>query len=128
VSTEAFPREPESAGRARAYTRAVLAAHGISPGSELSADVQLCVSEAVANAVTHGQGQPVLTVSCTSDMITVTVHDDLPAMIPARHSDQHGRGLAVIAALAESFDVIPGSRGKDLVLGIPVPVAHLAAA
>lgn len=123
-----LPRDPRSAAVARAWTLQALQAWGIDPGGDFAGDVLLCVSEAVANAVTHGQGSPVLSLRNAGDAVAVGVHDDGPMLPRADNGTEHGRGIKIIAELAESFAVIPDGVGKTVTFLLPIPVPARAAA
>lgn len=62
-------------------------------------DVEVMLGEAVANALIHGHGDPVVTVTCTEKALRIEVHDHGPALLVARRVD-HGRGLAIVNGLA----------------------------
>ncbi len=124
-----LPRDLRSPARARQLTRRALAGWGISADSALGIDAVLCVHEAVANAVVHGQGSIRLTVGLTDDgAVSVRVRDDGP-MIPAQRSNpEHGRGMEIITRLAVTFAVIPGLDGKTVAFTMPLPARQEAAA
>ncbi|WGL50363.1 ATP-binding protein [Nocardioides sp. BP30] len=84
-------------------------------------DAALLVSELMSNAVRHGAGIAVLTLSLSEEMLTVAVHDDgaeLP-MMGAGISDPaaaSGRGLGIVERLAAQWgvDVDRGAPGKTV--------------
>ncbi|MFE0420537.1 ATP-binding protein [Streptomyces tendae] len=77
----------------------------------LADDVQLVVSELVANAIEHGFGRVALRIMEEMGSITVEVSDAnrAPARIRgAQLDDVRGRGLAIVAALVQSWGVSEG--------------------
>jgi anti-sigma regulatory factor (Ser/Thr protein kinase) len=102
--TRTLPGVPGAAGAAREYLAEILAD---CPARD---DALLCVSELVTNAIQHSRsagpaglirlrleaepGQPV----------QIDVQDDGPAPVsPSLPDDEHGRGLLLIAALADAY-------------------------
>ncbi|MFF8607858.1 ATP-binding protein [Streptomyces sp. NPDC015346] len=84
-------------------------------GGEGCADLQLCVSELLANVITHvGEGTPVtLHVRATADGRTrVEVTDPDPRVWPvlrdATGGDESGRGLALLDAVSVRWGVEAG--------------------
>jgi anti-sigma regulatory factor (Ser/Thr protein kinase) len=93
-----------AAARAVAQTaaRAVL-------GDDRLGDVALATSELVTNALEHGSGGPVeVTVSTSDDAVEISVISPShvppgrPSQQPAPASDVRGRGLRIVAAIADS--------------------------
>ncbi|MFD9456366.1 ATP-binding protein [Streptomyces sp. NPDC059985] len=85
-------------------------------------DLQLCLSELVGNVIAHvGEGTPVsLAVTRTPDGRTrVEVGDPDPRVWPvlrqAADTDESGRGLAVLDAVAVRWGVRPGPTGGKTV-------------
>ena len=76
--------------------------------------VRLAVSELVSNAVMHGTGAIIVTLANEPEGVRISVTDDGrgfsrsgdPAMPPA--DSPGGRGLALVAMLAERWGVEPG--------------------
>ncbi|MDI3408910.1 ATP-binding protein [Streptomyces cavernicola] len=79
--------------------------------STLVDDVSLVVSELVTNAVLHGGGHPVgfsVKYSAQDLRIEVTDGNPVPAQVrSAELTEENGRGLFLVAALADSFGVSP---------------------
>jgi hypothetical protein len=108
---------PASARQARTAVRSALAAWGI---DDPSGDAELLASELVANAE-HGDGTPIsLALHRHAEPgrrrgITCEVTDTSPAM-PRRRAPgpdaERGRGLAIVAALAQSSGVRASPAGK----------------
>lgn len=81
--------------------------------------VELLLSEVVANAVLHGQGEITVEVSCTANGVEVTVSDHGPGRPSVRQvpaSATGGRGMALVDALASRWGVTshPGGAGKTV--------------
>jgi serine/threonine-protein kinase RsbW len=109
-----LPAAPESAPVARAIVREAAAEHGLD--GESTWDLMLATSEAVANAILHGSacGDPergvLLIVEVDEDSISIEVCDcgSFDAQLrPATQEDTHGRGIPIIAALADHFELLP---------------------
>ncbi|MEU6552893.1 ATP-binding protein [Streptomyces sp. NPDC046915] len=94
-------------------------------------DVQLCVTELVANVVRHvGEGTPVRVRVARTDggCVRVEVTDPdaraLPVLVRAADDEEEGRGLALLDAVASRWGVEQGSVGKTVwcELGGPMPL------
>ncbi|MFF4414607.1 SpoIIE family protein phosphatase [Streptosporangium sp. NPDC001559] len=106
-----LPPDPRSAGQARAFVRATLAEWRL---EAIVDNVELMVSELVANAVEHGSGSVGLrmlrgpTLVCeVSDRSTV-----LPSMRDAGSDDDTGRGLHLVNWLAHRWGSRTTPKGK----------------
>lgn len=110
-----------SAARARRLTSAFLTRQRsriAAVGAEQVADATLIASELVANAVRHGHTGCRLRLQVGAGHVTVEVHDDAPGRPrtrPGHAEDESGRGLAIVRALTERFDVaVPMTGGKTV--------------
>jgi len=77
----------------------------------------LVASELVTNAVLHGQAPIELRVRQTRDHVTLDVHDGtavLPRKLRPTFDDEHGRGLQLVASLAERWGTRPLRHGKSV--------------
>jgi anti-sigma regulatory factor (Ser/Thr protein kinase) len=111
--------ETASPGRARAWTRAVLAAPDL---SHFAGDAELVVSELVANAVqaspSAGVSDPVrVCLTTIGTQLLVQVRDGCPAFPVRRHpgvTGEAGRGLMIVEHIAAEIGChpTPGSPGK----------------
>src|SRR5262249_54401919 len=129
VRTRAEPKEPggvfhadlpadlTSARHARSAVRHALAAWGM---GRLSDDAELLASELVANAAEHGDGQPInLALYPHAEPggrpgLTCEVTAPSPAIPPYTEPSpdaERGRGLAIVAALAQSSGVRASQAG-----------------
>jgi serine/threonine-protein kinase RsbW len=109
-----LPALPESAPKARAMVRDAAAEHGLDGGATW--DLMLATSEAVANAILHGSccGDPEhgvrLLIEVDEHAISIEVCDCgvFDAQLrPAAQDATHGRGIPIIAALADHFELLP---------------------
>ncbi|MET9493332.1 ATP-binding protein [Streptomyces sp. NPDC006552] len=89
-------------------------------------EVRLCATELVTNVVDHlGEGTPVsVRVYATGDdrtRVEVTDPDPraLPVLLHATLTDECGRGLTLIGALALRWGVEQGERGKTVWCELP---------
>ena len=109
---------PDAAGRARELVRQVLGSHHPSLN-----DAALIASELAGNAVAHSRsGQPggafLLAIEATADTgdVHIQVRDaggsGTPAIVAADQASEHGRGLAIIAALASQWGSEPTPVGR----------------
>jgi serine/threonine-protein kinase RsbW len=125
-----LPAAPESAPLARAIVRDAAAEYGLD--GETTWDLMLATSEAVANAILHGSacGDPsrgvMLSVEIDEKTISIEVCDcgSFEAELrPAEHDDLGGRGIPIIAALADHFELLPEPSGTRVRFGKRLPVA-----
>ncbi len=111
--TEEFPARAESVPKARA----AVAGFALAAGAclERQEAVTLAISEAVTNAVIHAYDQPGGTFQVTASFMPgelwLMVADDGEGMRPRRTPGGLGVGLAVIAQLADDFEIIKRSNG-----------------
>ena len=125
-----LPSAPESAPEARALVREAAAEIGMN--GEATWDLMLATSEAVANAILHGSacGDPsrgvLLTIEVDEDSISIEVCDCGSfdgKLRPAEQDDTHGRGIPIIAALADHFELLPEPSLTRVRFGKRLPVA-----
>ncbi|MGW7061645.1 ATP-binding protein [Streptomyces sp. NPDC054904] len=115
------PNEARTVGLAREWVAGLLETLG---RRRLAEAARLCTSEAVTNAHIHTRSAVLaVEVVVTDGRVFVFVRDDavdtaLPLPGELRHApagQESGRGLHLIAAFAERWDVMPG-RGRDKVV------------
>lgn len=114
------PAQPSRASAVRRMVSERLALLSVS--EEVLDNAVLATDELFANAVGHGSrghGDTVtVTVECAGHEVRVTVADrstDLPRRRTASAAEESGRGLAIVAALADDWGIAPpepGERGK----------------
>jgi serine/threonine-protein kinase RsbW len=125
-----LPAAPESAPLARTIVRDASAEYGLD--GDTTWDLMLATSEAVANAVLHGsacagadQGV-LLIVEIDEASISIEVCDcgSFDAQLrPAEEDDIGGRGIPIIAALADSFELVPEPDRTRVRFGKRLPIA-----
>lgn len=85
-------------------------------GTSLGLDaLELIASELVTNAVVAGASEVRVELSRHATAIRIVVHDDAPGLPEARQAeltDEHGRGLAFVAAFATRFGTEGTSGAK----------------
>lgn len=111
-----LPRTPRSAARARALLRTQLSTWGIH--GDPAAVAELLLSELVGNAVRHAgtpRGRQIgvrfARYGATLRVEVADADDRLPVPRTAGADDEGGRGLAVVAALAERWGHCPRRHG-----------------
>ncbi|MGW1200353.1 ATP-binding protein [Streptomyces sp. NPDC002536] len=98
---------------------------------DLADTVQLCLTELVANVITHvGAETPAwVAVSMEGASLRIEVRDPaadaLPALRCLTSSREHGRGLRLVAAMADRWGVLPSEHGKTTWCELSVGVAEL---
>ncbi len=110
---------------ARDAVGATLARWGL---TGIAADVLLMVSELVTNACGHGAPPITLRVELrpapAGAKLACEVTDTgagVPAPTATAPSAEHGRGLAVVTALADEFGTTPAPRGKAVWFRLAAP-------
>lgn len=100
------------------WTRAHLAALGWDRAApDLVDSVVLSVCELVTNAHLHARSTAQLILTWDEECLHVTVHDAstrLPERRQASDSAPGGRGLLLVDALADRWQALRCSRGKDV--------------
>jgi anti-sigma regulatory factor (Ser/Thr protein kinase) len=109
-----LPAEPESAPRARALVKDAAAERGLDADGAWS--LMLATTEAVSNAIVHGtpcsDGEKgiLLRLLPWDGGLCVEVCDCgcfESAPLPPGPEDSHGRGMPIIAAVVDHFEVVP---------------------
>jgi anti-sigma regulatory factor (Ser/Thr protein kinase) len=112
VSRE-FAGTAEDVRDARYFVGGVLAGWGL---DALSGDVAVIVSELVTNAIVHGHSSCVVSVAHRERGVRVTVEDVRGVAPPVQRepgpTSSTGRGLVLVAALADDWGWQPSARGK----------------
>jgi serine/threonine-protein kinase RsbW len=105
-----FPATPDQVPQARHFLAALL------DGSPAASDALLCLTELAANSVLHSRsarpgGRFAVRVTRTPGRLKVEVTDDGGPWAPRPPGDGHGRGLAIVHALAAHVHI--SSTGHD---------------
>jgi len=119
-----FDAVPQAAGAARRAIHEVADHYHVT--EEVREAMELCVSEAVTNAVLHGyRGRPgrvELEANRVDDGLCLYIRDDGGGVTPSVDTPGLGLGLPLMATLSERFEV--RSRrggGTEIVLHFPLP-------
>ena len=101
-----FPGRADAVAKAREWI-AGLVAH---LGTIRAGEIELCVSELATNVVLHTMsgapdGTYKITATVSEASVTITVTDLGPTLIPRPRvsPEEHGRGLVLVAELADHF-------------------------
>jgi anti-sigma regulatory factor (Ser/Thr protein kinase) len=111
------PTRPAQAAELRHLVAAQLAMWGMTDTDHDA--VLLVTGELLANAVQHGRSSMTLTLTLHPQLLHVSVADHGPARHPgdvgagrASDPDEHGRGLAIVSALAAWVEVVHEDTGR----------------
>ncbi|MFF5111788.1 ATP-binding protein [Streptosporangium sp. NPDC000509] len=112
-----IPRDPATVAEARRMTRDVFTRWDLAP--EFVDDAVLVVGELVANATVYGEEPIRLSLWSTAQGVCVRVTDhgsERPRKLSLGEDASHGRGLAIVEALADRWGVVParGGGGKTV--------------
>ncbi|MEU9169639.1 SpoIIE family protein phosphatase [Streptomyces sp. NPDC048420] len=113
--------EPAEVGRARAVVREQIHEWGL---AKLADAAELMVSELVTNAVRHSHSRPVEVRLVRGDTLLCEVDDDdhdLPSLLSAGPTDEHGRGLRVVSTLAREWGASRTKAGKTVWFEMTLP-------
>jgi anti-sigma regulatory factor (Ser/Thr protein kinase) len=112
-----FTAEPEEVAALRRVMRLHLGIWGL---HDVTEEAQLCVSELVANVITHvGHGTPAtLAVSMNGTRLRIEVHDPdtraLPTLLDTDSDAETGRGMTLVDAVADRWGVQLGPDRKTM--------------
>jgi anti-sigma regulatory factor (Ser/Thr protein kinase) len=113
-------------GTARTWVgESVLSMMPTAPGTtHVLDDLEIIVSELVTNSVLAGCSRLHVSLHVTDECVHLEVGDDAsgwPTVLEASPSDAHGRGLAIVAALASEWGVRDSGGVKVVWAELPVP-------
>jgi serine phosphatase RsbU (regulator of sigma subunit)/anti-sigma regulatory factor (Ser/Thr protein kinase) len=114
VSEYPLGAELEAVPQARRFTAAALAAEG--PGRVQ--DAELIVTELVTNALLHAGLPATLRISRRGSRVRIEVEDagrQMPVMGPQNTETMTGRGLSLVATLADGWGIDPSPGGGKIV-------------
>jgi anti-sigma regulatory factor (Ser/Thr protein kinase) len=106
---------PGAPAEAREFTHEICVEWGIGRVANLA---ELVASELVTNAVMHARTQIAVTLRLSGDTLSVAVRDGdprpmfRPAPGSGAPSDEHGRGLLLLDAMADAWGSTPTADGK----------------
>ncbi|WP_309500440.1 SpoIIE family protein phosphatase [Streptomyces shenzhenensis] len=123
IASWPLPHEPEAAGQARGHVRDQLAAWGL---EGLTDTTELLVSELVGNVVRHAEGPTALRM-LRSRTLVCEVSDgssSTPRIRRAAETDEGGRGLQLVATLAQRWGARYTATGKCIWTEQPLPERH----
>ena len=113
---------PESAASARAIVREVAGEQGLDYRAVW--DLMLATTEAVSNAVLHGQGCADnsairLRIQATEDGVFIEVCDcgRFTRRRVATGRSEGGRGIPIMSAVTDDFELLPGTGGTRVRFG-----------
>jgi DNA-binding NarL/FixJ family response regulator len=114
-ATLELPQSPESAAVARAFVAETVNRWEL---GELLDDALLVTSELATNAVTHADSSCTLRLSLGPRTLRIDVTDTgqgTPEPQPASYTEEHGRGLLIVAAVSTAWGLesLPGD-GKQV--------------
>jgi anti-sigma regulatory factor (Ser/Thr protein kinase) len=125
--TFAVPGTSRAVSDARRRVVATLRSWGLPSDSEVLDSVELATSELVTNAVNHAGAEPIaVRIRLRGEVLRVDVRDSsgrLPKPRPPAVTDENGRGLLIVAALASRYGVEATPVGKRCWAEFPVPTA-----
>ncbi|QMU79255.1 ATP-binding protein [Streptacidiphilus sp. PB12-B1b] len=121
-----LPGRPASAAVARRFVRITAAMWRLS--AETVADVELCMSELVTNAVTHTASRRVhCRLWSARGVLFLEVDDegvrDRPQAGAAGEEDEHGRGMVLVETFTAAWGTLPrpGYGGKTVWAALLLP-------
>ena len=118
-----LPDDLRSVSTARRFVREKLAEWGIDGPVD---DALLVASELAANALTHAGSAYRLRLSVSERALRIEVADAgprSPEPQPLTETEEHGRGLHLVGALAASWGMESAGTGKRVWAELPLPVA-----
>lgn len=123
------PAQPKSVGHLRKRASMIFSAWMLSTDETQAAE--LLISELLTNAVEHGRGEMTLAVARTASALEITVadHGEAARSTSPGDPDEHGRGLAIVAAIAQdlSIDKTPEGWRTLARMALQSPVSDSAA-
>lgn len=114
-----LPQEPSSPGRARRFVRETLTSWR---QEAVVDDALIVVSEMVTNAITHASSSCRLRLSLRPAVVRVEVVDGgagTPDVQPPSATEEHGRGLHLIAGLTTAWGLDDACDGKLVWADLP---------
>jgi anti-sigma regulatory factor (Ser/Thr protein kinase) len=118
-----LPATPAAASVARLFVRCLCEEWGVGSVADVA---ELLSSELVTNAVVHARSAIELEAARTQSDLRVDVRDVGPGTVeaearPPSSEAEGGRGLAIVASLADSWGVESTGRGKSVWFTLETP-------
>lgn len=91
---------------------------------EITDDAELIISELVANAVNAGADAVMVSLELHHSHLRLSVEDNangIPALRHAELTDDHGRGLEIVAGLSTGWGMSERPPGKEVWADLAVP-------
>lgn len=113
MTSEVYVAEPASVTKARRFVAGMLD----QASDELRECAVLITSELASNAVSHGEGAFTVTARLSADELYVAVTDGglaVPVPRTPAPTEPHGRGLMIVASLADRWGVERRAVGKTV--------------
>ncbi len=110
-----LPQDLASVRSARRFVRKILTEWNLQP---LLDDAQLVVSELAANAITHAASDYRVRLTSSSQTLRIEVRDGgmgTPEPQPHSTTNEHGRGLLMVASIAASWGIERSEGRRKLV-------------
>lgn len=110
----------EDVAHARMLVRDQFAAWGL---DEPTGEAEVALSELVSNAVRHGVPAIDVRIAVTGGCVRFEVTDHgrgRPRPVPPEDRHEHGRGLAIVEAFADTWGVQPYDGGKEVWAELPL--------
>ncbi|MFG1873412.1 ATP-binding protein [Sphaerisporangium sp. NPDC049003] len=108
-----LPANPEAIGKGREIALATLESWGL---GDLAYEVLVILSELCTNAITYGCPPYTMSLRSSGRCVGGEVADMGPVSVPAPRTpgddEEHGRGLVIVAALADRWGVEPADDGR----------------
>ncbi len=118
LSRARFPAEPTSVPRSRRFVDRLLERVDRQLQTDsLRASAVLLTSELATNAVVHARTWFEVSIRTSERHVRIEVADTsevIPQMSEITDDAEHGRGLRIVDAMASSWGVEPGHRGKTV--------------
>jgi anti-sigma regulatory factor (Ser/Thr protein kinase) len=127
TAQQQYPCSVTSARDARRFCLEQLSDHlgSTSDAQEVADTAELIVSELVTNAVNADCSLTGVRLSCRGESLRIAVLDDgpgVPAVASPTDRDEHGRGLAIIDAVAAAWGVeSEPDHGKQVWAELTIP-------
>ena len=126
VVSQSMRPHPTSPRAARRLVSEMLADRGL---KRWEAPACLVASELVTNAMVHAGSEITVTIAVHGDRVRVCVRDRSlePVQTRGQGLETHGRGLAIVAALAREWGVLPAADGGKVVWAVLGDYLHRSA-